>query len=146
MLSPCMSGDSPFPFPHPVGLLYRVGTPEEMAVGVPDGRALQDDAEVLAQTTHDRVVERLTRLNSLLSIVAPPGAPVTGEPDPAQPTAAVRPAAAASRRWLRKSKAPASDGWRADSAKPQRAPTVLMPPSTNRPRPAVRRDRKSAIA
>ena len=44
---------------------------------------------ILIHSYYDTVVEKLTRLNSLLSVVAPPGAPVAGEPDPAQPTAAV---------------------------------------------------------
>jgi amino acid transporter len=44
---------------------------------------------LLIHRYYDTVVEKLTRLNSLLSIVTPPGAPVAGEPDHAQPTAAV---------------------------------------------------------
>jgi hypothetical protein len=44
---------------------------------------------ILIHRYYDTVVEKLTRLNSLLSIVSPPGAPVAGDPDPSEATAAV---------------------------------------------------------
>ena len=52
----------------------------------------------------------------------------------------------ASRRWPRKSEAPAPDASPADIAKPRSARKGPRPPSTSRPRPAARRDRRSATA